>query len=120
MARDKAYGATNEPRTCLWCGAGLAQVMRWTGQLTEQTIRKSKSRCCWVDIYLDPATGRSKCEQCGADSNPYTKSRSVNEPTGTYGEDGDGLFCRTRCGYQFGRALAQHGRRLKPREERAS
>jgi hypothetical protein len=120
MARDKDYGATNEPRTCLWCGAQLRQITTWTGQFQTESIRRSTSRCCYVAIYLDPASGRYKCEQCGSDSAPYTKQRAVTAPTGTYGEDGDGLFCRTRCGYQFGRALAQHGRRLKPREERAS
>lgn len=93
MARNKSFGATNEPRTCLWCGARLVQRMdhnaeEWTKYMAEAT--------------RDSRQGK-----------PLKDRRIRGIPTGTYGEDGDGLFCRVRCGYQFGRAMAQLGRRFK-------
>ena len=114
MADNKTFGATNEPRTCLWCGARLVQIIERDGAW--ETIDRTKSACCRKPIYLgldqwndQPAHRCQKCDRIQV----MKIHRYPTRATGRYGQDGDGLFCRTRCGYQFGRALALNGRRLQ-------
>lgn len=120
MARDKAYGATNEPRTCLWCGARLTQIMTFNSA-DLAGVPRTTSACCKRPVYTDEMVEHPilRCERCH-ETQSQKVYRRTGEPTGRYGESGAGLFCRTRCGYQFGHALAQHGRRLKPLERSAS
>ena len=80
------FVATNKPDTCIWCGRKL----RRPSTVKHGTIVNGK----WM---------------------PY------DEPIREYlhdkrGDYGDGLFCGLRCGYQFGEAMGNYGRRLQPKE----
>jgi hypothetical protein len=118
MARDKDFGATNDPRTCLWCGVRLTQIIEHRGPWI--TTTRTASACHQAPMYegLDRWNDRPafRCEKCDREQDMRVTGYAEKTPTGRYGEQGDGLFCRTRCGYQFGRAMAQHGRRLMPSE----
>lgn len=121
MAHNKDFGATNEPRTCLWCGTRLKQIIKHSGEWV--TTVRTKSACCQAEMHegLDQWDDQPamRCKKCDRIQEMRRHHYSNKTPTGLYGEDGDSLFCRTRCGYQFGRALALHGRRLTPERQRA-
>lgn len=83
MADYRAFGATNEPDTCLWCGRKLRHEQKWAE---------------------DPETRRF-VPVFGEDGEP-----AKQELGGSYH---DGYFCGLRCGYQFGVRFGQLGKRLQ-------
>ena len=86
MARYRDRGNTNAPRTCLWCGAQLGQYFT--------------------------SGGSERIElACGG----FAHKQLPAVPSGTYGRYGDNHFCGLRCGYLFGLAMAEGGRRLIPK-----
>lgn len=79
----QAFGATNQPGTCLFCGRKLRCG-------TREAKPGEEGNPTWKSYGGNYATVR-------------------NEMPGSYA---DGKFCGLRCGYQFGLRLAQLGRRL--------
>ena len=80
---------SNKPETCLWCGKKL----RWQTRPVETGPAEGES---WAD-YWKRDGGKAK-------------TRAAKP-----GDYQDGHFCGLRCGYQFGVAMADHGRRLSPK-----
>lgn len=56
------------------------------------------------------------CRWCGRKLRPYPYRAEAWANGRTLGDYGDGHFCGLRCGYEFGRVMADHGRILKPRK----
>jgi hypothetical protein len=87
------FGATNKPRTCLWCGGRLY------------------SRCS--DRWLK----RNLVTRANEVSSPISGEQWVREHYamfhGLYGKH-DGLFCSDKCAIEFGSAAARNGYRFKP------
>lgn len=115
------YGATNKPGTCLWCGRKLRQKYNTTFVRTEE-----KPRHCNVkvgDHIYGPSTtckapidDKSAPWHCTA-GHSVSSPRKIAERTKRYekpGDYGDGHFCGLNCGYSFGKAIADNGRRLVP------
>ena len=126
MSQFQAFGATNLPGTCLWCGRQL----RRKAYATKAAIDRAPSdvvRCGYEDcrkkfkwreavVYND---GTAHCPGC--DSYVDAQKRRVVSRELVYtkpGDYGDGHFCGLRCGYRFGVAVAGHGRRLEPAKEK--
>jgi hypothetical protein len=90
MAEWRKVDPSNEPETCLWCGRKL----KW------KTYKKDKPReMTWEEWLKTPESKESV--------------RFHDKP----GDYGDGVFCGLRCGYQFGVAMANFGRRIKPKQD---
>lgn len=81
----QSFGATNEPDTCLWCGRKLVH----------------KSRMCEEG---DPGAFR-----VGGEGRGGWWARKADKGGGY----SDGMFCGLRCGYQFGKRMAEFGERLR-------
>lgn len=103
MADYREFDATNEPDTCLWCGRKLRYK---THDVYEQHA---------VEV---PAATVNMGGREFVTHDAYTAARNVKvgehraEKAGSYE---DGHFCGLRCGYLFGVALADLGRKLQPR-----
>src|SRR5687767_186284 len=97
MANWPVFNATNVVSSCLYCGKHLA------AQVMGTTLRVDES---------DPPPPAQVIE-----SRPSVDGhvRFVTYQTGRFGYNGDDFFCSLRCGYVFGRTLADHGRRLEPK-----
>lgn len=93
MPNAHAFGATNEPDTCLWCGAKL-RTNYTMGDVAEGPRKLIKGDDYGVEDYTIPTL------------------RYVNkEPTGK-GWENNGYFCTLRCGEAFGLAFARAGYRM--------
>jgi len=88
MAEYREFGATNDPNTCLWCG---------------RPLRPKRE-------HVEPEKHGFSNTQYGT---PEWKAFVKAQPIVGYGDYADGKFCGLRCGYLFGRRLADLGRRLK-------
>lgn len=87
MAEFRAFGATGEPDTCIWCG---------------RKLRRQGSK-----DYVSDGQGSYKKD----DKGNFIKVQAYRaEKLGDYE---DGFFCGLRCGYEFGKAMAELGERLK-------
>lgn len=95
----KEFNATNEPRTCLWCG------------------RKLHRQCS--DRWLAQALARAK--RTGEVSGPLTGeqwARGYHQQFHNLFGKHDGLFCTDGCAISFGVTAARKGYRFQPREEK--
>jgi hypothetical protein len=97
---SRSFGATNEKDTCLWCGWKLRIFILDRG-----------SRNPVSTLYTE-ATQRQDRER------EQQRKERVTEHGPRRGDYGDGFFCGLRCAYEFAVALAQHGRRLQPKEQK--
>lgn len=116
MAEYKSFGATNEPRTCLWCGVRLAQYMSYQGGTYVKGSEITASECCNAPI--DRTGSYPECSKCFESVRTERRGRFKHVPTGTYGWDGKGYFCRQMCATQFGTRMAELGKILVPLERR--
>lgn len=120
----RPFGATNKPNTCLWCGKKL--VFEYKTEW-EQTNRKPREcgryitsgyydveRCGDRDISWDEKENVWRCSK-GHVVNFIRRAISREKRSDKPGHHG--LFCTLSCGYLFGVALAQQGRRLEPKKE---
>lgn len=82
-----------EPKKCRSCGSTNIQ---WTSGIVGQ-----RGACCCGDcgVYID--TRRRKM---------VSRKKRYPKP----GDYGDGHFCGLRCGYQFGVAMGDAGRKFAP------
>lgn len=85
MADHHAFGATNDERTCLWCGHNLRPHYETPSDPRD-----------WNERYMARARGEK-----------VPRGEIVG-----YGIYQEGLFCSLRCGYQFAATLAREGTRL--------
>lgn len=91
MAKWRDFGATNEDKTCLWCGLGL-RPQRENVQPEEH--------------------GFSNTEY----GTPRWKAFVKEQPIVGYGDYRDGFFCGLRCAYLFAEGMAKNGRRFDPKK----
>ncbi|MEQ8719712.1 MAG: hypothetical protein RLO52_41160 [Sandaracinaceae bacterium] len=116
---------TSHPNGCLWCGTRLRRpsTTEWaSAEGFNPPTRCSGCSGLYDDVNgdwepdPDGSEGEFRCRACRTDGQHGTPKRRVvkrvprHERAGDYG---DGHFCGLRCGYQFGVALANAGRRLK-------
>lgn len=100
MAEYRSFNASNEPDTCLWCGRKLRHR-----QITKtMPAREAKAQGYKV----------TNAEMLKDGEWPVSAILGYEELGGDYV---DGHFCGLRCGYQFGVAMADNGRRLQPPAE---
>jgi hypothetical protein len=95
---NRSFGATNAKDTCLWCGWKLRVF------LLDRASRNPIST-----LYTEAAQKQDRDRE-------QRRQERVAEQGPRRGDYGDGFFCGLRCAYEFAVALAQHGRRLQPKE----
>ncbi len=113
----RAFSATNEPDTCLWCGLKLRKpnnVKSEREYFTPTHCQECKSKNVQADgKYFF-------CGDCQRDVACYRQK--ITEKTARYdkpGGYGDGFFCGLRCGYQWAVRFAELGKRLVNTERAA-
>lgn len=120
-----SFGATNEPDTCLWCGRKLRRSSYTEWITTDKTPKRCTFRmgmyrdletCGDTEFRRDGIGWRCKAHDHYVPPVKTLKTRTPNHDKP--GDYGDGFFCGLRCGYMFGRALANGGDRLKPKGEK--
>lgn len=99
MADYRPFGASNEPDTCIWCGKKL----RHRQVTAKMTVGDAKAK----------GHKLSRTQQSMKDDWHVEVVIGYKEKGGDYV---DGHFCGLRCGYMFGVAMADNGRRLQPKE----
>lgn len=87
------FGPVDKPGHCHWCGRKLRPRWRTEYPPTVKTWFEGDKHC----------SGR-------AVESRLVKPVKVGEPK--FGDYSDGHFCGLRCGYMFGRRLADLGNRL--------
>lgn len=123
----KPFERTNKPGSCLWCGKKLRRKYHTDWEQTNRKPAQCGRRLTDPNDIYSQITCRSKkfkktedgysCVECHAVT---LGSRKVAKRTPFYnkpGGYGDGHFCGKNCGYSFGVAMANNGRRLQPVEE---
>lgn len=100
QSRWREYAPSNAPDTCLWCGAKLKHAPIVTRVPKGEAIQNG---------YALPKGAEKRGENF-----PLLVTTGHEEKGGLHG---DGFFCNERCGYLFGKAFAQFGRRLAPIEK---
>lgn len=95
MSNTHDYGPTNEPDTCLWCGAKL-RTNYTMGERIEGPRKLVKGREGYNSYYVPTF-------------------RYINKKKTGKGVYDTGFFCTLFCGMQFGIAFARMGRRLQPK-----
>jgi hypothetical protein len=118
------FGATNKPGTCLWDGRKLPASYRrineeWLeapshcdGFAPGSIVSGQRARCAEIPV-LEGAV--AVCA-AGHRSPVIHRSKFVGKELRGLGRYADGYFCGLTCGYNFARAVAALGTRLKPRE----
>jgi len=104
MASWRPFGASNAPKTCLWCGRKLR-------------FKALQSHTEITQVLLDP---KNEKDQYLIEEGQITRKRykTIIDERDTIGGDyRDGFFCGLRCGYEFGVRMAQLDKRLKMKEE---
>lgn len=99
MPDYRPFNASNKPDTCLWCGNKLRhrQISK------DMTVGEAKAQGYKVaDLFAR-----------GGDDAKASVVVGHEERGGDYA---DGHFCGLRCGYRFGVAMANNGRRFEPKE----
>jgi hypothetical protein len=91
----KPFGATNQPRTCLWCGAKLRSLD------SPRTLAKRIERA-------------RKYRNVNQDAAEAEVRRLHEKWKDHYGKH-DGLFCTDACAIAFGCEAARYGYRFEPR-----
>lgn len=112
---------TNEPRTCLTCGAKLKNVIMWYLNMVRFSEATPEQQANWP---------HRKQRLWDRDANAYVWKREptyqikVDDPRTGYGlnkwrgnyregqASGDGLFCDVRCAVAFARIAGNMGMRL--------
>lgn len=118
MARD--FNPSNEPQTCLYCGAKLKHTV-YRGHVLKNTI----SLCCqarvdqrmerqnsvggWRSVRF--CTGCSR-ELVGDAEDTEVRETAVPERRSELAGH-HGFFCTVDCGYRFGRLAAEKGVRYR-------
>jgi len=88
---EHSFGYAGEPGTCLWCGRKLRLHRESDSVRVPDSELKYGEKLKYRRIY----TGNARL-----------------------GDYGDGHFCGLRCGYMFGRQLADLGQRLTTGEKK--
>jgi len=109
MAQFRRFNASNKDHTCIWCGRQLRRQPKTALQTVEKTIthypHKIRNNFGYDETDLTrPEEKISRTQELV----PVVPSQF------TYGDYEDGFFCGLRCGYDFAKAAANNGYRLKP------
>jgi hypothetical protein len=106
----RAFGASNAPGTCLWCGRAL-RPHTW-----DTATRRSRYGVApeapgpdWVCVRAPSARRIAQARESGESLRWFYR----RDPC-TWGFDGLGLFCTGGCALQFGVNMARIGQRLRP------
>lgn len=94
MSDRRPFGATNEHKTCLWCGTKLVTTYKYT--------HRHESDCCNA-----PMKG-AICTSCKRRASYHVIREASQEVTAVMSE----LFCADGCAASFGEHFAKQGYRL--------
>lgn len=119
-----AFGATNKPGTCLWCGEKLRQKYHTKWKSTD----KKPSACrafindgtyeakrCGTKHFRRNAAGNWQCLECHVENNSRKEVESRTPAYNKLGNYGDGFFCNKTHARHFAIATATNGYRLPAR-----
>lgn len=122
-----SFGATNKPCTCLWCGRKLRRQYHTEWEQTERKPAQCGTRLSVDGEIYEKRTCKStkfkksdlgwSCIECHTLTGGSRKVASRRPFYDKPGGFGDGHFCGKNCGYHFGVAMANNGRRLQPVNE---